>query len=56
HRRCIPTSLEAYYAAQDANSRGRFYTVISHYSMAKQTTSRSISPWMPGGAGAVPGA
>uniref|UniRef100_A0A672ZYW8 Neuronal vesicle trafficking associated 2 n=1 Tax=Sphaeramia orbicularis TaxID=375764 RepID=A0A672ZYW8_9TELE len=38
-------------AAQDANSRGRFYTVISHYSMAKQTTSHSVSPWLPGGAG-----
>uniref|UniRef100_A0A8C6TB51 Neuronal vesicle trafficking associated 2 n=1 Tax=Neogobius melanostomus TaxID=47308 RepID=A0A8C6TB51_9GOBI len=44
HKRCIPASLEAYYAAQDANSRGRFYTVISHYSMAKQTTSHSVSP------------
>lgn len=52
HKRCIPASLEAYYAAQDANSRGRFYTVISHYSMAKQTTSHSVSPWLPGGAGA----
>lgn len=50
HKRCIPASLEAYYAAQDANSRGRFYTVISHYSMAKQTTSHSVSPWLPGGA------
>uniref|UniRef100_A0AAX7U495 Neuronal vesicle trafficking associated 2 n=2 Tax=Percomorphaceae TaxID=1489872 RepID=A0AAX7U495_ASTCA len=51
HKRCIPASLEAYYAAQDANSRGRFYTVISHYSMAKQTTSHSVSPWLPGGSG-----
>ncbi|CAB1316820.1 unnamed protein product [Coregonus sp. 'balchen'] len=50
HKRCIPASLEAYYTAQDANSRGRFYTVISHYSMAKQTTSRSVSPWLPAGA------
>ncbi|KAL7844710.1 neuronal vesicle trafficking-associated protein 2 [Colossoma macropomum] len=49
HKRCIPASLEAYYTAQDANSRGRFYTVISHYSMAKQTTSRSVSPWLPAG-------
>lgn len=54
HKRCIPASLEAYYAAQDANSRGRFYTVISHYSMAKQTTSHSVSPWLPGGAGGQP--
>ncbi|XP_035287498.1 neuronal vesicle trafficking-associated protein 2 [Anguilla rostrata] len=49
HKRCIPASLEAYYTAQDSSSRGRFYTVISHYSMAKQTTSRSVSPWLPGG-------
>ncbi|KAI5625101.1 neuron-specific protein family member 2, partial [Silurus asotus] len=48
HKRCIPASLEAYYTAQDAHSRGRFYTVISHYSsMAKQTMSRSVSPWLP---------
>uniref|UniRef100_A0A9J8AM77 Neuronal vesicle trafficking associated 2 n=1 Tax=Cyprinus carpio carpio TaxID=630221 RepID=A0A9J8AM77_CYPCA len=49
HKRCIPASLEAYYTAQDTNSRGRFYTIISHYSMAKQTTSRSVSPWLPAG-------
>uniref|UniRef100_A0AAV2JDH9 Neuronal vesicle trafficking-associated protein 2 n=1 Tax=Knipowitschia caucasica TaxID=637954 RepID=A0AAV2JDH9_KNICA len=55
HKRCIPASLEAYYAAQDANSRGRFYTVISHYSMAKQTTSHSVSPWLPGGGAAAGG-
>ncbi|XP_018427580.1 PREDICTED: neuron-specific protein family member 2-like [Nanorana parkeri] len=46
HKRCIPSSLDAYYSAQDSNSRGRFYTVISHYSMAKQTSSRSVSPWL----------
>ncbi|RXM93641.1 Neuron-specific protein family member 2, partial [Acipenser ruthenus] len=49
HKRCIPASLEAYYSAQDTSSRSRFYTVISHYSMAKQTTSRSVSPWLPAG-------
>ncbi|XP_028668519.1 neuronal vesicle trafficking-associated protein 2 [Erpetoichthys calabaricus] len=49
HKRCIPASLEAYYSAQDSSSRSRFYTVISHYSMAKQTTSRSVSPWLPAG-------
>ncbi|XP_072257039.1 neuronal vesicle trafficking-associated protein 2 [Pyxicephalus adspersus] len=48
HKRCIPSSLDAYYSAQDSNSRGRFYTVISHYSMAKQTSSRSVSPWLSG--------
>ncbi|XP_030649890.1 neuronal vesicle trafficking-associated protein 2 [Chanos chanos] len=50
HKRCIPASLEAYYTSQDAHSRGRFYTIISHYSMAKQTTSHSVSPWLPAGA------
>ncbi|XP_066473392.1 neuronal vesicle trafficking-associated protein 2 isoform X2 [Tiliqua scincoides] len=49
HKRCIPASLDAYYSAQDSNSRGRFYTVISHYSMAKQTSSRSVSPWLSSG-------
>ncbi|XP_073476706.1 neuronal vesicle trafficking-associated protein 2 [Aquarana catesbeiana] len=49
HKRCIPSSLDAYYSAQDSNSRGRFYTVISHYSMAKQTSSRSVSPWLSSG-------
>ncbi|KAJ7417291.1 hypothetical protein BTVI_33445 [Pitangus sulphuratus] len=49
HKRCIPASLDAYYSAQDSNSRGRFYTVISHYSMAKQTSSRAVSPWMSSG-------
>ncbi|KAI1234223.1 hypothetical protein IHE44_0003940, partial [Lamprotornis superbus] len=49
HKRCIPASLDAYYSAQDSNSRGRFYTVISHYSMAKQTSSRAVSPWLPSG-------
>nr|XP_009482276.1 PREDICTED: neuron-specific protein family member 2 [Pelecanus crispus] len=49
HKRCIPASLDAYYSAQDSNSRGRFYTVISHYSMAKQTSSRAVSPWLSSG-------
>lgn len=46
HKRCIPASLEAYYTAQDQNTRGRFYTVISHYSMARQATGHSASPWL----------
>ncbi|KAF1424285.1 Neuronal vesicle trafficking-associated protein 2, partial [Spheniscus mendiculus] len=49
HKRCIPASLDAYYSAQDSSSRGRFYTVISHYSMAKQTSSRAVSPWLSSG-------
>ncbi|XP_005879504.2 PREDICTED: neuron-specific protein family member 2 [Myotis brandtii] len=35
HKRCIPASLDAYYSAQEPSSRSRFYTVISHYSVAK---------------------
>ncbi|XP_056262142.1 neuronal vesicle trafficking-associated protein 2 [Pseudoliparis swirei] len=54
HKRCIPASLEAYYATQDAASRGRFYTVISHYSVAQQSQSHAVSPWLPGGAAAKP--
>ncbi|ELW48007.1 Neuron-specific protein family member 2 [Tupaia chinensis] len=46
HKRCIPASLDAYYSAQDPNSRSRFYTVISHYSVAKQSTARAIGPWL----------
>lgn len=38
HKRCIPASLDAYYSSQDPSSRSRFYTVISHYSVAKQST------------------
>ncbi|XP_049503733.1 neuronal vesicle trafficking-associated protein 2 [Panthera uncia] len=46
HKRCIPASLDAYYSSQDPNSRSRFYTVISHYSVAKQSTARAIGPWL----------
>ncbi|XP_021513287.1 neuronal vesicle trafficking-associated protein 2 isoform X1 [Meriones unguiculatus] len=46
HKRCIPASLDAYYSAQDPSSRSRFYTVISHYSVAKQSTARAIGPWL----------
>ncbi|XP_038648513.1 neuronal vesicle trafficking-associated protein 1-like [Scyliorhinus canicula] len=46
HNRCIPAGLETYYSEQDSVSRGRFYTVINHYNLAKQTISRSVSPWL----------
>lgn len=46
HKRCIPASLDAYYSSQDPSSRSRFYTVISHYSVAKQSTARAIGPWL----------
>ncbi|XP_030045258.1 neuronal vesicle trafficking-associated protein 1-like [Microcaecilia unicolor] len=44
--RCIPVGLETYYPEQDSSARGKFYTVINHYNMAKQTITRSVSPWM----------
>ncbi|XP_062901152.1 neuronal vesicle trafficking-associated protein 1-like [Mobula hypostoma] len=46
HNRCIPVGLETYYSEQDSATRGRFYTVINHYNLAKQTISRSVSPWL----------
>ena len=58
---CIPEGLESYYVEQDSNAREKFYTVINHYNLAKQSITRSVSPWMsvqryeiafaPGGAG-----
>ncbi|MBZ3868947.1 Protein AF-17 [Sciurus carolinensis] len=44
HKRCIPASLDAYYWSQDPNSRSHFYMVISHYSVAKQSTAPAIGP------------
>ncbi|XP_060004506.1 neuronal vesicle trafficking-associated protein 1 isoform X4 [Lagenorhynchus albirostris] len=43
---CIPEGLESYYAEQDSNAREKFYTVINHYNLAKQSITRSVSPWM----------
>lgn len=31
---------------QDSNAREKFYTVINHYNLAKQSITRSVSPWM----------
>ncbi|XP_043918540.1 neuronal vesicle trafficking-associated protein 1 [Protopterus annectens] len=46
NNRCIPEGLENYYSEQDSSARGKFYTVINHYNLAKQTITRSVSPWM----------
>ncbi|XP_003224194.1 neuronal vesicle trafficking-associated protein 1 isoform X2 [Anolis sagrei] len=46
NNQCIPAGLENYYSEQDSNARGKFYTVINHYNLAKQTITRSVSPWM----------
>lgn len=43
---CIPEGLESYYVEQDSNAREKFYTVINHYNLAKQSITRSVSPWM----------
>ncbi|KAM6221499.1 neuronal vesicle trafficking-associated protein 1 isoform 2-T2 [Rhynchocyon petersi] len=43
---CIPEGLENYYTEQDSSAREKFYTVINHYNMAKQSVTRSVSPWM----------
>ena len=37
---CIPEGLESYYAEQDSNAREKFYTVINHYNLAKQSITR----------------
>uniref|UniRef100_G1S225 Neuronal vesicle trafficking-associated protein 1 n=1 Tax=Nomascus leucogenys TaxID=61853 RepID=G1S225_NOMLE len=41
-----PEGLESYYAEQDSSAREKFYTVINHYNLAKQSITRSVSPWM----------
>ncbi|XP_039396121.1 neuronal vesicle trafficking-associated protein 1 isoform X2 [Mauremys reevesii] len=46
NNQCIPVGLENYYSEQDSTARGKFYTVINHYNLAKQTITRSVSPWM----------
>lgn len=46
NNQCIPAGLESYYSEQDSSARGKFYTVINHYNLAKQTITRSVSPWM----------
>ncbi|XP_066576133.1 neuronal vesicle trafficking-associated protein 1-like [Amia ocellicauda] len=46
HNRCIPAGMDSYYSEQGPSARGKFYTVINHYNLAKQTITRSVSPWM----------
>ena len=43
---CIPNGLAAYYAEQDPHSPDKFYAVVNHYNLAKQSIARSVSPWM----------
>ncbi|KAF6728970.1 Neuron-specific protein family member 1 [Oryzias melastigma] len=44
--RCMPASLYGSYPPQGPGGRGRLFTLINHYNMAKQTITRSVSPWM----------
>ncbi|XP_069488068.1 neuronal vesicle trafficking-associated protein 1 [Ambystoma mexicanum] len=46
NNRCIPAGLESFYSEQDSSARGKLYTVINHYNLAKQTITRSVSPWV----------
>ncbi|KAL4630208.1 neuron-specific protein family member 1 [Arapaima gigas] len=44
--RCIPAGVYSYYPPQGPGGRGRLFTIINHYNVAKQTITRSVSPWM----------
>lgn len=44
--RCMPAGMYGYYPPQGPSGRGRLFTIINHYNMAKQTITRSVSPWM----------
>lgn len=43
---CIPDGLAAYYAEQDTRSPDKFYAIVNHYNLAKQSITRAVSPWM----------
>uniref|UniRef100_H2MQC5 Neuronal vesicle trafficking-associated protein 1 n=1 Tax=Oryzias latipes TaxID=8090 RepID=H2MQC5_ORYLA len=44
--RCMPAGLYGSYPPQGPGGRGRLFTLINHYNIAKQTITRSVSPWM----------
>ncbi|KAM9759522.1 neuronal vesicle trafficking-associated protein 1-like [Menidia menidia] len=44
--RCLPAALYGNYPPQGPGGRGRLFTLINHYNIAKQTITRSVSPWM----------
>ncbi|CAL8340846.1 unnamed protein product [Merluccius merluccius] len=46
--RCMPAGMSGYYPPPQGaqGGRGRLFTIINHYNMAKQTITRSVSPWM----------
>lgn len=44
--RCMPVGMDGGYLPQGPGGRGRLFTLINHYNIAKQTITRSVSPWM----------
>uniref|UniRef100_W5KM78 Neuronal vesicle trafficking-associated protein 1 n=1 Tax=Astyanax mexicanus TaxID=7994 RepID=W5KM78_ASTMX len=36
----------SYYPPQGPAGRGRLFTIINHYNVAKHTTTRAVSPWL----------
>ncbi|XP_063330556.1 neuronal vesicle trafficking-associated protein 1-like [Pelmatolapia mariae] len=44
--RCMPAGLYGNYPPQGPGGRGRLFTLINHYNIAKQTITRSVSPWV----------
>ncbi|KAM8867319.1 neuronal vesicle trafficking-associated protein 1-like [Synchiropus splendidus] len=44
--RCMPAGMYGNFPPQGPTGRGRLFTLINHYNIAKQTITRSVSPWM----------
>ncbi|XP_060926591.1 neuronal vesicle trafficking-associated protein 1-like isoform X1 [Limanda limanda] len=44
--RCMPAGMYGNFPPQGPGGRGRLFTLINHYNIAKQTITRSVSPWM----------
>lgn len=42
----MPVGMDGGYLPQGPGGRGRLFTLINHYNIAKQTITRSVSPWM----------
>uniref|UniRef100_A0A8B9HRS8 Neuronal vesicle trafficking-associated protein 1 n=1 Tax=Astyanax mexicanus TaxID=7994 RepID=A0A8B9HRS8_ASTMX len=44
--RCVPAGVYSYYPPQGPAGRGRLFTIINHYNVAKHTITRAVSPWL----------
>lgn len=42
----MPVGMDGGFLLQGPGGRGRLFTLINHYNLAKQTITRSVSPWM----------